>query len=71
MSPAPEILVDCAECGGDGYTVHRIRVYEHGCGFAHDDTEERRCDACNGVGFDVCDAPGVAINDYDPRDDEE
>jgi hypothetical protein len=48
--PAPETWVECPECRGAGHTVHRITVYEHGCGFPHDDTEERPCERCRGEG---------------------
>lgn len=46
----PQELCACEACGGEGHTVHRITVYEHGCGFPHDDIEERPCTACNGLG---------------------
>ena len=46
----PQRWYDCPTCGGEGYTVHRITVYEHGCGFPHDDSEERPCENCKGAG---------------------
>ena len=49
---------DCEECGGDGYTVHRITVYEAGCGFPHDDTDERVCTRCLGKGGWLSEAEG-------------
>ena len=46
----------CEACDGKGYTVHRITVYEAGCGFPHDDTDERPCEHCGGFGEFVDDA---------------
>lgn len=54
----PEFLQDCAACDGRGHIVKGVRVYEAGCGFAHDDTEEIPCGACGGIGFFVCEAEG-------------
>ena len=45
--PEPE---NCEACGGSGVIVFATRVYEHGCGFAHDSSDERRCDVCLGTG---------------------
>lgn len=52
----PEFLADCETCGGQGYIARTIHVYEPGCGFSHPDVEERPCQACNGVGFFICEA---------------
>jgi hypothetical protein len=54
----PEFLQDdppqqwcvCSACGGSGVEVFRVTVYEHGCGFPHDDSDERPCGKCNGHG---------------------
>jgi hypothetical protein len=46
----PLFLAACEECGGEGSTRHRITVYERGCGFPHDDVDERPCKACGGTG---------------------
>jgi len=55
--PEPPLeLVECTACDGEGHTVHRISVYEHGCGFPHDDSEERPCDKCGGLGWYLDDA---------------
>lgn len=43
-------LAECKACDGRGYHIKRVTVYEHGCGFPHDDTEEIRCDECGGAG---------------------
>lgn len=56
LPEAPLTMVPCEVCDGYGYTAHRITVYEHGCGFPHDDTEERSCPECLGIGFFVCEA---------------
>lgn len=51
----PETLVQCAACNGEGGFVRVIRVYEAGCGFAHDDEcEGERCRECNGTGYMIC-----------------
>lgn len=47
---APLEWRECPACDGEGRTVHRISVYEAGCGFRHDDSEERRCERCDGHG---------------------
>jgi hypothetical protein len=46
----PQRWYECDACAGEGYTVHRITVYELGCGFPHDDSDERQCGKCNGAG---------------------
>lgn len=46
----PQQWHECPACDGEGHTVHRITVYEAGCGFPHDDSEERRCERCKGQG---------------------
>lgn len=50
LGPAPEQWVVCNACKGSGVEVHRIWVYEPGCGFGHDSTDERPCGKCNGEG---------------------
>lgn len=40
----------CDACDGSGVEVFGVRVYEHGCGFAHDSSDERPCERCGGVG---------------------
>jgi len=52
----PEFLFDCYQCGGQGVIRNVIQVYEHGCGFPHDDVEEQPCQACGGSGFFVGEA---------------
>jgi len=58
ITSAPEELRDCAMCGGTGYLVARVTVYEHGCGFPHDDTDERPCPHCGGFGHIVTTCEG-------------
>lgn len=57
----PQTWVECRACDGEGTIVKRVTVYEHGCGFPHDDGHEVICDACGGAGGrmeDVeCDPP--------------
>ena len=38
----------CPTCGGDGFIVERITVYERGYGRPHDGTYERPCPDCDG-----------------------
>ena len=54
----PEVWLDCPECGGEGGWEQHCRVYEHGCGFAHDGSEWHSCDACNGKGGMIREAEG-------------
>lgn len=46
----PQQWAECAVCDGLGYLITRVTVYEHGCGFPHDDSHEIPCDACGGAG---------------------
>lgn len=47
----PETLFECSQCCGEGVTRQATMVYEHGCGFPHEDVEETPCQSCNGAGF--------------------
>jgi hypothetical protein len=49
----PWHLIDCLECGGSGIVPRRITVYEAGCAFPHDDTDEAKCADCDGSGVIV------------------
>jgi DnaJ-class molecular chaperone len=40
-------------CEGSGVETFNIVVYEPGCYFTHDSTDERPCPECNGNGFTV------------------
>lgn len=55
LPDAPQAMIECAECF-DGYIRKTVHVYEAGCGFSHPDVDERQCEACRGLGFDVADA---------------
>ena len=46
----PLWLETCQNCDGAGVTFHRVAVYEAGCAFPHDDTDERKCVECDGLG---------------------
>lgn len=50
LGDPPQQWFVCEACDGDGITRRGIRIYEHGCGFAHDDVEEIPCGKCNGAG---------------------
>lgn len=60
---APEVFIECTECGGDGVIRKNIWVYEHGCGFGHDDVTETPCRLCNGAGGTICEAEGDSLGD--------
>ena len=46
----PQQWCICNACDGSGVHAYRVTVYEHGCGFPHDDTAEESCGVCNGMG---------------------
>jgi hypothetical protein len=50
MNWPPEQWVECTACDGSGIQTFRVTVYEHGCGFPHDDSDERPCPHCFGRG---------------------
>lgn len=43
-------IINCEACEGSGVTVFSAWVYENGCGYAHDSTDERPCEDCLGTG---------------------
>lgn len=47
---APLIWIVCGCCDGEGTVQRRITVYEHGCGFGHDDYVDEQCKPCAGQG---------------------
>jgi DnaJ-class molecular chaperone len=46
----PQTWHQCDACDGSGVEVFGTFVYEPGCGFGHDSTDERPCGKCNGAG---------------------
>lgn len=54
--------ISCPACDGYGKQGRRITIYEHGCGFGHDDVEEWDCDECEGT--------GKVLAPYEPPTDE-
>lgn len=56
----PQQWFECGACDGKGYVVHRVTVYEPGCGFPHYDGDERECEKCQGLGGWVDDVEGVS-----------
>jgi hypothetical protein len=46
----PWFLETCPDCDGFGTIASRVTVYEHGCAFSHDDTDECPCATCDGFG---------------------
>jgi hypothetical protein len=53
----PQRLDACGMCEGSGVETFNIVVYEPGCYFTHDSTDERPCPECNGNGFTVVGQP--------------
>jgi len=51
--PQQSPFVPCGYCEGSGVEVYGVTVFEHGCGFHHDSTDERPCRECGGNGFTV------------------
>ena len=43
----------CEACDGSGVEVYGVTIFEHGCGFHHDSTDERPCRECEGRGWNV------------------
>lgn len=54
LDHGPETLSECSQCCGEGVLRQTVWVYEHGCGYPHEDVEELPCQACNGAGFFLC-----------------
>jgi hypothetical protein len=52
LAAAPEIITACPPVE-ERATLRSIFVYEHGCGFPHDDVEARYCTDCHNVGFSI------------------
>lgn len=59
---APLELVTCEACDGSGVEVFGVWVYEHGCGFGHNSTDERPCERCGGLGEFVQEAAGQPLS---------
>lgn len=59
------IFATCSHCSGSGVEVFRVTVYEHGCGFPHDDSDERPCPACNGEGVLETEAEPITLEDLE------
>ena len=47
LGPEPD---ECEACEGSGVVVFGITVYEPGCGYSYESTDERTCDHCQGTG---------------------
>ncbi len=54
----PEQFFECVQCCGEGHQLRATWVYEHGCGFGHEDVEAVPCDVCNGSGGFIGEAEG-------------
>lgn len=49
LAEAPETLVCCGFCGGEGSILKTVHVYEAGCGFSHPDVDAEICPMCEGA----------------------
>jgi DnaJ-class molecular chaperone len=58
-------LFTCSHCNGSGAIGKRVTVYEHGCGFPHDDTHEEPCPECHGEGVVEVEAAPIEMEDLD------
>lgn len=58
-------IVPCGGCDGSGVEVFGVTVYEHGCGFSHDSTDERPCRACNGTGSEIVPVEPITLEDLE------
>lgn len=59
----PEEWETCEVCGGSGERLESITVYEHGCGFSHDDVYSRVCEQCGGAGGEIVPAQATSEDD--------
>lgn len=59
------IFIECAECNGSAVKAVRVRVFEHGCGFAHDGTDEIPCPECDGLGVVETAGEPITIEDLE------
>lgn len=62
---ASPILVPCSLCNGLAKVGRRVTVYEHGCGFPHDDVEEDDCPECEGAGQLLVDGALITLEDLE------
>lgn len=53
-------LIPCPCCNGSGVEVFGVIVYETGCGFSHDSSDEMPCSECDGTGevWEDCEPAG-------------
>lgn len=53
-------LIPCPCCNGSGVDVHGITVFEPGCAFSHDSSDEQPCGECGGAGevLEECEPAG-------------
>lgn len=61
LAEAPEILVCCGHCGGEGAILEAVQVYEAGCGFSHDDVASAVCPVCQGEPLSIVPARGDKV----------
>jgi hypothetical protein len=59
------LLVPCPLCDGSAVIGRRVTVYEHGCGFPHDDTHEEQCPHCEGAGSVLIEGYPISMDDLD------
>lgn len=62
---APEVLVECGHCCGEGVICKTVHVYEAGCGFSHPDEVAETCPHCDGRPLSIVPAAGEkVVTDY-------
>jgi hypothetical protein len=59
------LLVPCPTCRGLAVTPRAVWVYEPGCGFGHDDTEEDACPECEGAGQLLVEGAPITMEDLE------
>lgn len=59
-------LILCEACNSEGRTFKRVSVYEHGCGFPHDDiADDGPCPHCEGSGYALVEVEPIGIEDLE------
>ncbi|BCH33172.1 hypothetical protein MesoLjLc_51020 [Mesorhizobium sp. L-8-10] len=65
MSENARIIL-CEACGSEGYERYTATVYEHGCGFGHEDVfldYSRPCRFCEGTGGAIIETEPITLED--------
>ena len=66
MARADLRIVPCTACGSEGRVPHVVWVYEHGCGFAHEDVYlGEECPCCEGTGGEIIEVQPIEMEDLE------